>query len=66
MLLLREQRFKVGSSTREKDTCMLLLHNMLHCCSAGEEARFFVAGLVQDGHHMISWQIIEDNERLAL
>ncbi len=66
MLLLREQRFKVCSTTREKDTCMLLLHNMLHCCSAGEEARFFVAGLVQDGHHMISWQIIEDNERLAL
>ena len=66
MLLLREQRFKVGSSTREKDTCMLLLHNMPHSRSAGEVAGFFVAGLVQDGHHMISWQIIEDNERLAL
>ena len=66
MLLLREQRFKVGSSTREKDTCMLLLHNMPHSRSAGEEAGFFVAGLVQDGHDMISWQIIEDNEWLAL
>ena len=66
MLLLREQRFKVGMRTRGKDTRMLLLHNMPHSRCASEEAGFFVAGLVQDGHHMISWQIIEDNEWLAL